>query len=104
MKSISFYKDVIEKRASDDTLELTPLNKRIQKIKGCGNSAKLLEISYLDKSKNKTKRLVEPYKLTESDFWGYDILKNQIRRFKVSNIKGIKTTTKSFDPKWDIEM
>ena len=59
---------------------------------------------YVDKKGNRTKRMVEPYKLTDSDFWGYDIAKNEIRRFKTQNIKGVKKSIKTFEPRWDIEM
>lgn len=48
--------------------------------------------------------MVEPYKLTESDFWGYDIDKNGIRRFKTKNIRGVKKSIKTFEPRWDIEI
>ena len=94
------YKSYIEKQAQ----ELTMLDKRVNKIKNCGLNQKLLEISYKDKSGNKTKRLVEPYKLIGDDFWGFDITKDEIRRFKTKNIKGIKETKKPFDARWDIQI
>ena len=96
-----FYKRQIEKIAAE---QLPIFQRRMNKIIDCGNNLSLLEISYKDKKGNKTKRLVEPYKLTDSDFWGFDINKNEIRRFKVNNIKGIKTSKTKFNPRWDIEM
>jgi len=94
------YKDYIEKQAQ----ELTMNDKRINKIKNCGLNKNLLEISYKDKKGTKTKRLVEPYKLSGDDFWGFDTTKNEIRRFKTKNIKGIKETKKPFEARWNIEI
>lgn len=100
-----YYKSRIEKLAADSTvINLSAHDKRINKIKSSGQSNLLLEINYVDKKGVKTKRLVEPYKLTGDDFWGYDIQKDSIRRFKTKNIKGIKTTNKLFDARWPIEV
>lgn len=108
MNKKSYYKLIINKIASEPINNPIPsiegYKNRIRKITECGNNGNLLTISYVDKSGNRTKRIVEPYKLTDSDFWGYDITKNQIRRFKTQNIKGVKKSIKTFEPRWDIEM
>ena len=131
MNKKNYYKAIIDKIASDTTSNPVPSIKgyenRIRKITECGNNKTLMTISYVDKKGNRTnsctsssnskinwgqshywgnrtKRLVEPYKLTDTDFWGYDIAKNEIRRFKTQNIKGVKKSIKTFEPRWDIEM
>lgn len=108
MNKKNYYKAIIDKIASDTTPNSVPSVKgyenRIRKIMECGNNKTLMTISYVDKKGNRTKRMVEPYKLTDSDFWGYDIAKNEIRRFKTQSIKGVKKSIKTFEPRWDIEM
>lgn len=93
------YRDLIEKTAANLSLE-----QKLKKVKLSGGNNTLLEINYVDRKKAKTKRLVEPYKLTADDFWGYDVEKDSIRRFKTKNIKGIKTTNTPFVPRWPIEI
>ena len=108
MNKKNYYKSIINKIASESINNPIPSIKgyqnRLRKIIECGNNKTLLTISYVDNKGNRTKRIVEPYKLTDSDFWGYDIVKNGIRRFKTQNIKGIKKSVKTFEPRWDIEM
>ena len=99
--SVDFYRMQIEKIAAE---KISMHDRRMDKIIQSGNNTTLLEISYKDKKGNKTKRYVEPYKLTDSDFWGFDINKAEIRRFKTQNIKGIKMSNKKFQPRWNIEM
>lgn len=103
MININTLKKQIEKIAITQSA-LSPYEKRINKIKSSAASTTTLEISYLDQKNIKTKRVVEPYKLTDNDFWGYDTTKEQIRRFKTKNIKGIKSSKKSFQPRWEIEI
>lgn len=99
--SVDFYKKQIEKIAGEN---ISMHDKRINKIIDGGKNTNLLELSYRDKKGNRTKRYVEPYKLTDSDFWGFDINKGEIRRFKKQNIKGVKISNKTFQPRWDIEV
>lgn len=96
------YKEAIEKIASEQKKDMFSI--RMNKIKSSANKSSIIEISYKNAKNEKTKRLVEPYKLTGDDFWGYDINKDAIRRFKTKNIKGIKSTNQKFDPRWNIEM
>ena len=96
------YHDVIEKIARD---KQTIFNNRISRITNAGNNNNMILISYKDRKGNTTRqRLVEPYKLTNDDFWGYDVNKDCIRRFKTSNIKGIKISKEKYEPKWAVEM
>ena len=108
MNKKNYYKSIINKIASETLSNEIPSLKgyqnRLKKIIECANNKNLLTISYVDKNGNRTKRIVEPYKLTDTDFWGYDISKNQIRRFKTNKIKGIKKSIKTYEPRWDIEV
>ena len=76
----------------------------MSKIKSSGENKSMVELKYKDSSGNISTRFVEPYKLDGNDFWGYDPEKNSIRRFKVKNIKSIKQTKNTFEPRWNIEM
>lgn len=77
---------------------------RISKIQSAGASQTMLAIKYKDRKGKLSERIVEPYKLVGNDFWGYDPTKENIRRFKVKNIKSAKNTKTKYDPRWDIEM
>ena len=103
---INYYIDLIEKTAAENTKDLSKLDKfllsaRIKKIQKCKDKNKLLKLTYLDKKGVKSTRNVEPYRLDENDFWGYDTDKGSIRRFKVRNIKGVKPLNISYTPRWD---
>lgn len=79
-------------------------NQRMNKIVRNANKIRLVDVSYTDKKGNPSRRTVEPYKLDGEDFWGYDIEKDSIRRFKTSRINGIKSNRTQFNPRWEIEM
>lgn len=79
-------------------------NTRISKIQNAGATQTMLSIKYKDKKGNLSERVVEPYKLQGNDFWGYDPLKESIRRFKIKNIQSAKNTKRKYEPRWEIEM
>lgn len=105
-----YYKQIINKIASESNINNNQIpsikgyEKRLEKIVECGSNKNLLTISYVDRKGNRTKRMVEPYKLTDTDFWAYDTTTDGIRRFKNKNIKGIKKSIKTFEPRWEIEI
>ena len=76
----------------------------IDKIKSAANSAQMVTINYVDRKGNASTRTVEPYKMDGNDFWGYDPEKNNIRRFKVTQIQSVTKTKQTYEPRWDIEM
>lgn len=107
MNKKNYYKSIIVKTASTtntDNINIVAHKNRLSKIIDSANATRLVTISYIDSKGKRTKRMVEPYKLTESDFWGYDIDKDGIRRFKTKNIRGVKKSIKTFEPRWDIEI
>lgn len=103
MNKKNYYKSEIIKIANEIP-SIKGYQNRLRKIVECGKNQTMLTISYVDAKGNRTKRMVEPYKLTDSDFWGYDVSSDGIRRFKTKNIKGVKKSIKTFIPRWDIEM
>lgn len=61
-------------------------------------------VKYKDKKGNITERVLEPYKINGNDFWGYDISKDGIRRFKIENLQNVKSAKDKFNPRWPIEL
>lgn len=101
---VNYYIDLIEKRAVENTNNLSKSDKsllsaRVKKIQKCKEENKLLRLTYLDKKGVKSIRDVRPCKIDENDFWGYDTDKKSIRRFKVRNIKGVKPLNISYASK-----
>jgi SNF2 family DNA or RNA helicase len=76
----------------------------IEKLKLGGNNMNMVQIKYCDKKGNISFRNVEPYKIDGSDFWGYDPEKGGIRRFKIKNLRSVKSTKQIYEPKWSIQM
>ena len=79
-------------------------------INGAQN-LKILSIVYLEKDgTNEGERLVEPYSMrdlgTEKEaFFGFDIAKGGIRRFKLNMIQSVEITDQTFTPRnnWEVE-
>lgn len=92
---------MIEKTASE---KLTINQKRINKIVGSANNLNILTLSYRDKNGVRTKRNIEPYKITDTYLWGFDVEKQQIRQFKLNGIKGVKPISEKFLPRWNIDI
>ena len=71
----------------------------------------VLSIEYLEKDNtNEGPRLIEPYSMrdvnTEKEaFFGFDIVKNGIRRFTVGRILNVVITNQTFSPRngWKVE-
>lgn len=88
-----------------DNFQLGKRNlQHINKIKSGGYGSNMVWIKYRDKKGNISTRTVEPYKVDGNDFWGYDPDKGNIRRFKIKNIKSVKPTKISYEPRWEVEM
>ena len=83
----------------------------INKITEGGQGRKVLSIEYLEKdNSNEGPRLVEPYSMRDvgtdkEAFFGFDIVKDGIRRFTVDRILNVVITDQSFVPrnKWEVE-
>lgn len=92
---------LIEKRAADLGRRTV---QQMNNIRVSADQGHLLELKYQNKKGTISTRYVEPYKLTDEDFWGYDPDKQSIRRFKVKNIKSVKKTKKPYTPQWPVEV
>jgi hypothetical protein len=95
-------KDNIEKTAM--AMKGNRNENRAGKIREAGSNNLMVQITYTDKKGNTSTRTVEPYKIDGEDFWGYDPAKENIRRFKMSKVKGIKPTKQTFSPRWPMEL
>ena len=74
-----------------------------QTIKKAGKEQKTLSMLYARSSKPGP-REIEPYEIRDKDLFGYDIDKQEIRRFKMDQIQSIEETQNDFDPRWDIKV
>ena len=63
---------------------------------------KILNITYKSPKKGVSERTVEPYEIKDGALFAYDIAKNAIRRFTLSNIISAKATEADFSPRWPI--
>lgn len=75
----------------------------MKKIDNFAKNNKMVNIKYKDKEGEITERMVEPYKIENGDFWGYDPNKEGIRRFKLDNLKKVKGTEIDFSPRWEVK-
>ncbi len=83
----------------------------INKITEGARARKVLSIEYLEMdNSNEGPRLVEPYSMRDvgtdkEAFFGFDIAKAGIRRFKVDKILNVEITNQIFTPRngWAIE-
>ena len=73
-------------------------------IKKAGEDKMTLKMIYLKSSDGLDTREVEPYEIRGEDFFGYDVAKKGIRRFKMDQISSIEETVNSFEPRWEIKV
>lgn len=82
----------------------------LKTIKRGGKENRLVSIVYELSSENPDRyRLTEPYEFKVSKdgnlyYWGFDIIKNEIRQFKVEEIKSARITPKRYEPRWEIKV
>jgi predicted DNA-binding transcriptional regulator YafY len=82
----------------------------LKTIKRGGKENRLVKIVYELSSENPDKyRLTEPYefKVAESGelyYWGYDIAKDGIRQFRLSDIASARIMRNHYAPRWDIKV
>ena len=69
-----------------------------------GRSHKLVKILYNDSKGDITTRLVEPYEFRGNGVYAFCHLRDEIRFFKLNNIKSIEVTETSFEPKFPIKV
>lgn len=62
----------------------------------------VLNITYRSEKKGISERTVEPYEIKDGALYAYDIAKQSIRRFTLSNIISAKATESAFSPRWPI--
>jgi len=73
-------------------------------IKEAGNNKRTLKMIYLKSSESLEPREIEPYEIRDNDFFGYDVKKEGIRRFKLEEISSIEKTDNKFTPRWEIKV
>lgn len=77
----------------------------ISDIVQAGKETKLLRIVYRKaKTGEVTDRVVEPYEIRGSYFFGYDTEKDEIRQFFIVNILSTEILDEEYSPRWDVNM
>lgn len=77
----------------------------VKLIRTTGKAHKLLSIDYRDSKGVVSRRKVEPYEIKNNVyFFGYDIEKDSIRKFKIHSILRAEATNISFTPRWLIKL
>ena len=64
----------------------------------------IVEIAYKDSKGFITERVTEPYEIKDDSYYGFCVLKNGIRRFKLSNILSAKILDKKYNPRWPVKI
>lgn len=80
------------------------MNNIISVITEAASKKKLVEITYQDSKGLVTNRETEPYEIRDNSYYGFCILKNSIRKFKLSNILSAKMLDNEYRPKWSVKI
>lgn len=78
-------------------------NPIVSKLEAALCGANLVEITYVDKAGNQSKRKVEPYKLntTRGEIHAFCLEKQEIRLFKLKQIMSIEVKNETYNPRWE---
>jgi len=81
-------------------MEYNPIASKLE-VALCG--ANLVEITYVDKAGNQSKRKVEPYKLNTArgEIHAFCLEKQEIRLFKLKQIISAEVKNETYNPRWE---
>lgn len=65
---------------------------------------KTIMLEYRDSTGRVTQREAEPYKMSDKGLYAYAYNRDEIRLFKIDGIISARMTSKTFDPRWPIEI
>jgi predicted DNA-binding transcriptional regulator YafY len=70
-------------------------------IKSAILQSRVIEVNYINAQNEKSRRKIEPLRLIFKSqawyLWGFCLLKNEYRTFRISRIKSVRITNKEFD-------
>ena len=72
-------------------------------IKAARNTT-ILNLTYQSPKKGVSQRTVEPYEIKDGALYAYDLSKQSIRRFNLSNIVSAEATDTQFSPRWPVQI
>ena len=72
-------------------------------IKAARNTT-ILNLTYQSQKKGVSQRTVEPYEIKNNALYAYDLSKQSIRRFNLSNIINAEATETHFTPRWPVQI
>ncbi|AIG27438.1 WYL domain-containing protein [Brevibacillus laterosporus] len=70
----------------------------VETIKSCGARKEMVYITY-----DGEQRLVEPYSFRDNRFFGWCLMRDEIRSFTISKITSAQASGKHFTPRFDVE-
>lgn len=78
-------------------------NSIVSKLEVALCRANLVELTYVDKAGNPSKRKVEPYKLntTRGEVHAFCLEKQEIRLFKLKQITSVEVKNETYNPRWE---
>lgn len=62
-----------------------------------------LHLGYVGADGRQSERVVEPYEIRGSSFWGFDVNKGSVRQFQLDRIRRALVTGERFEPRWPLK-
>jgi predicted DNA-binding transcriptional regulator YafY len=73
-------------------------------ISAAAKQSKIVSFNYINEKGDVSARTAEPYRIEDMEtFWGFCLLKNEIRRFKVSRMSNVTILNQEYVPRWDVD-
>jgi predicted DNA-binding transcriptional regulator YafY len=76
-------------------------NNKFSDIKSAILQSRIIEVTYINALNEKSRRKIEPLRLVFKSqawyLWGFCLLKNEYRTFRISRVKSVKIAQESFD-------
>lgn len=76
----------------------------VDTIMKAAKDKKTVMITYIDAKGNTSERETEPYEIKDGRwYYGYCLIRNEIRKFDIAKISGAKLTENSYEPRWPLK-
>lgn len=96
--------EIRRKNKLSNLFVIQPKTEIIAELVSAADNLSTINITYIDRGGNVTNREIEPYEIKNNKFWGYDIKKDGIRQFNLERIMDVKSSGKSFSPRFPLKM
>jgi predicted DNA-binding transcriptional regulator YafY len=75
----------------------------IDTIQKAGRQKRTVTITYMDAKGETSTRETEPYEIKDGAYYGYCLMRQQIRRFNLTNIMSAQMTNTTYNPRWEVK-